>query len=119
MRKIPAVCALIVTALIQVAAARAADLRVITSGAFTPAFAELAPEYERATHVKVSPEFGPSMGTSHNAIPVRMERGEEIDLVIMAAPALADLIQQGKVLVDSRVDLPESKIGMAVRAGAP
>jgi molybdate transport system substrate-binding protein len=59
------------------------------------------------------------MGTTHNAIPIRLDRGEAIDVVIMAAPALANLIKQGKVRADSRVDLVQSKIGMAVRAGAP
>jgi molybdate transport system substrate-binding protein len=39
--------------------------------------------------------------------------------VIMAAPALDDLIKQGKVRAGSRVDLVQSKIGMAVKAGAP
>jgi molybdate transport system substrate-binding protein len=57
------------------------------------------------------------MGTTHNAIPVRLDRGEAIDVVIMAAPALADLIKQGKT-ADSRVDLVQSKIGMAVKAGS-
>lgn len=37
----------------------------------------------------------------------------------MAGPALADLIENGKVVRDSRVDLVQSKIGMAVKAGAP
>ena len=50
---------------------------------------------------------------------MRLERGEAIDVVIMAAPALDDLIKQGKVRADSRVDLVQSKIGMAVKAGAP
>ena len=59
------------------------------------------------------------MGTAHNAIPIRLERGEPIDVVIMAAPALAALIEQGKILAGSRVDLVESSIGMAVKAGAP
>ena len=119
MRRIPAVFAPIFTALIQVTAVHAADLRVITSGTFTAAFADLAPEYERAAHIKISSEFGPSMGTTHNAIPARLERGEDIDVVIMAASALADLIQQGKILTGSRVDLVQSKIGMAVKAGTP
>jgi molybdate transport system substrate-binding protein len=98
---------------------RAAEIKVVTSGAFTAAYLELVPEYEGATHNKLETEFGPSMGTTHNAIPVRLERGEAIDVVIMAAPALADLINQGKVRADSRVDLVRSKIGMAVKAGAP
>jgi molybdate transport system substrate-binding protein len=37
----------------------------------------------------------------------------------MAAPALDVLIKQGKVHAGSRVDLVQSKIGMAVKAGAP
>src|ERR1019366_577939 len=86
---------------------------------FTTAYLELVPEYERATRDKLATEFGPSMGTTHNAIPMRLDRGEAIDVVIMAAPALTDLIRQGKVRADSRVDLVQSKIGMAVKAGAP
>jgi molybdate transport system substrate-binding protein len=102
-----------------VGAARADEIKVVTSGGFTAAYLELVPEYESATHNKLVTEFGPSMGTTHNAIPIRLERGEEIDVVIMAAPALADLIKQGKVRADSRVDLVRSYIGMAVKAGAP
>jgi molybdate transport system substrate-binding protein len=101
------------------AAVRAAEIKVVTSGAFTAAYLELVPEYERATHNKLLTETGPSMGTTHNAIPMRLARGEAIDVVIMAGPALADLIKQGKVRADSRVDLVRSSIGVAVKAGAP
>jgi molybdate transport system substrate-binding protein len=96
----------------------ATEIKVVTSGGFTAAYLELVPEYERLTHNKLATEFGPSMGTTHNAIPIRLDRGETIDVVIMAAPALVDLIKQGKVRADSRVDLVQSKIGMAVKAGA-
>src|SRR5579862_6708220 len=106
-------------ALLGVVAARAAEIKVVTSGAFTAAYLKLVPEFERGTHNQLVTEFGPSMGTTHNAIPMRLDRGEKIDVVIMAAPALADLIKQGKVRANSRVDLVESNIGMAVRAGAP
>src|SRR6185369_7396425 len=106
-------------ALLTVAAARAAEVKVVTSGAFTAAYLKLVPEYERTTHHKLATEFGPSMGTTHNAIPTRLERGEAIDVVIMAAPALDDLIKQGKVRAGSRIDLVRSSIGMAVKAGAP
>jgi molybdate transport system substrate-binding protein len=101
------------------AGARADEIHVVTSGGFTAAYVELVPEYEAATHNKLVTEFGPSMGTTHNAIPVRLARGEAIDVVILAAPALDDLIKQGKVRPGSRVDLVQSKIGMAVKAGAP
>jgi len=99
--------------------ARADEIKVVTSGGFTAAYLELAPEYESATHNKLLTEFGPSMGTTHNAIPVRLDRGEAIDVVIMAGPALDDLIKVGKVRPGSRVDLVNSYIGMAVKAGAP
>src|SRR5579863_10301945 len=105
--------------LVVVTKARADEIKVVTSGGFTAAYLELVPEYEASTHNKLATEFGPSMGTTHNAIPIRLERGEAIDAVIMAGPALADLIKQGKVRADSRVDLVKASIGMAVKAGAP
>ncbi len=107
------------SALLTVATMRAAEIKVVTSGAFTAAYLKLIPEYERATHHKIVTEFGPSMGITHNAIPLRLERREAIDVVIMAAPALADLVKQGKVQPGSPVDLVTSLIGMAVKAGAP
>ncbi|HJZ21343.1 MAG TPA: substrate-binding domain-containing protein, partial [Bradyrhizobium sp.] len=63
--------------------------------------------------------YGPSMGTTVNAIPVRLERGEPADVLIMVGYALDDLIKQGKVWADSRVDLVKSPIGIAVKSGAP
>ena len=96
-----------------------AEISVVTSGGFTAAFLELAPQFERATHHKLITGFGPSMGTTHNAIPMRLGRGEVIDVVILAAPALDRLIAEGKVRPDSRVDLVRSVIAMAVKSGAP
>jgi molybdate transport system substrate-binding protein len=109
----------LICALLATAAVRADEIKVVTSGGFTAAYLELVPAYEGSTHNKLATEFGPSMGTTHNAIPVRLERGEAIDVVIMAGPALDDLIKQGKVREGTRVDLVKSYIGMAVKAGAP
>src|SRR5580704_10129677 len=110
---------LLICAFLTAATRDATQIQVVTSGAFTAAYLELVPAYERATHNKLDTQFGPSMGTTHNAIPVRLDRGEAIDVVIMAAPALDDLILRGKVRAGSRVDLVRSKIAMAVKAGAP
>jgi molybdate transport system substrate-binding protein len=57
------------------------------------------------------------MGTTVNAIPVRLERGEPADVLILVGYALDDLVKQGKAV--SRVDLVNSKIGVAVKAGNP
>jgi molybdate transport system substrate-binding protein len=109
----------LICALLTFAAAPPPEITVVTSGAFTAACMKLAPEYERTTHNKIVTEIGPSMGTTHDAIPMRIERGEPIDVVIMAEPALAALIKQSKVRADSKVDLVRSSIGMAVKTGAP
>ena len=52
------------TALMCAGAARATEIKVVTSGAFTAAYLELVPEYEKATHNKLVTEFGPSLGTT-------------------------------------------------------
>ncbi len=110
---------LVVAALCAARAASADDIRVMTSGAFTAAYLQLVPGFERATGHKVLTTFGGSMGNGPETIPNRRQRGEPADIVIVAAAALDDLIAQGKVVAGSRVDLVRSTISMAVRAGAP
>jgi len=109
----------VVAALWFTGAAGAAEVRVMISGGLSAAYNALVPEFERATGHKVITAYGPSMGTTPNAIPVRLERGEPADVLILVGYALGDLIKQGKVAPDSRVDLLNSKIGVAVKAGAP
>lgn len=107
------------TALLLAGTASAAEVRVMISGGLSAAYNALVPEFERATGHKVITAYGPSMGTTANAIPIRLERGEPADVLILVGYALGDLIKQGKVAPDSRVDLVKSKIGVAVKSGAP
>ena len=95
------------------------DIHVMTSGAFTEAFLQLVPEFERRTGHKVIPAFGASLGNAPDSIPMRLQRGEPADLVILASSALDELIAQGKIARGSRIDLVRSSIGVAVREGAP
>lgn len=97
----------------------AADIKVMISGGMTAAYKVLVTEFETKTGHKVTTSFGPSMGATPQAIPSRLERGELADVVIMVGYALGELVKQGKVVADSRVDLVRSSIGMVVRAGAP
>ncbi len=108
-----------VAALLLTGSAGAADVRVMISGGLTAAYKELVPEFERLTGHKVLTAYGPSMGTTVNAIPIRLERGEPADVLIMVGYALGDLVTKGKVIGDSRVDLVKSPIGIAVKSGAP
>ena len=99
--------------------AGAAEVRVMISGGLTAAHKALVPEFERTTGHKVLTAYGPSMGTTTNAIPVRLERGEPADVLIMVGYALDNLAKEGKVISDSRVELVKSPIGVAVKSGTP
>lgn len=100
-------------------AVAADEIKVMTSGAFTAAYLEVIPEFERVTGNKIVTAYGASMGDAPTSIPSRLQRGEPVDVVILASSALEELIQQGKLVAGSRMDLARSSIGMAVRAGAP
>jgi molybdate transport system substrate-binding protein len=100
------------------AAVHAADIHVMSSGGFTAAYKILGPKFAADTGNTLDTALGPSMGKAPEAIPNRLARGEEADVVIMVGYALDDLIKQGKVMPASRVELADSRIGMSVREGA-
>jgi molybdate transport system substrate-binding protein len=120
--------ALVATALLTLYAASSlvlcnpafgAQVQVMCSGGFAAALRELATEFERDTHHSIVISWGPSMGTTHDAIPVRLARGETADVLIMVRSALDQLAKQGALEPQSEQDLALSKIGVAVRSGAP
>ena len=88
-------------------------IRVMLSAAFKPAYLELVPDFERASAHEVISLWVPSV-----QIMKRLRQGEIVDVVILSAPAIEDLIGRGVLLSGSRVDLATSGIGVAVRAGA-
>src|SRR5436305_11795268 len=98
--------------------AGASEVRVMISGGLATPYKELVPQFERETGNTIITVYGPSVGTTENAIPVRLARGESADVLIMVGDALAEMIAQGKAVKASRVDLVRSPIGIAVRAGA-
>lgn len=106
-------------AILLSATASAAEVRVMISGGLTAAYKALVPEFERATGHKVLTAYGPSMGTTTNAIPVRLERGEAADVLIMVGYALEDLAKKGKVTAGTSIDLVKSPIAVAVKSGTP
>lgn len=91
-----------------------AEVKVMASAAFKEAYLELVPEFERATGHKVVTLWVPSA-----QIMSRLKGGEIVDLVILAAAAIDELIKLGKLAPGSRVDLAKSGVAVAVRAGAP
>jgi molybdate transport system substrate-binding protein len=95
-----------------------AEIKVMTSGAFTAAYLELKPQFERATQNKLI-TLATTMGTGPDYIPTRLQRGEGVDVVVVDDAALDELIKDGKILANSKTRLARSIIGAAVRSGTP
>jgi molybdate transport system substrate-binding protein len=104
--------------LLPASTAAAAEVRVMTSGAFTAAYLALIPRCGDTAGDSVV-TVTTTMGVGSTSIPSRIERREAVDVVILSREGLDDLLERGLVVPGSRVDLARSAIGMAVRAGAP
>ena len=89
-----------------------AEIKVMLSAAFKEAYLELVPQFERATGHKVS-----SLWVASVAMMKRLKGGEIVDIVILSAASLEELIEAG--IIANRYDIARSGVGVAVRAGAP
>jgi molybdate transport system substrate-binding protein len=89
-------------------------LHVISSMATREVLRELARRYAAATSREVITEAAGGVDVAK-----RVERGEPLEVVVLASTAIDKLIAAGKVLAGSRVDLVRSGVAVAVRAGAP
>lgn len=96
-----------------------ADLIVMTSGGYAEALDQLEPQFERETGLSLTIVHGSSAGGATDSIPERLKRGEPADVVILSREGLAILQQQNLVKPGAERNLVRSRIGMAVRAGAP
>ena len=92
----------------------AGAIRIISSMATRQVLADLVAEYRRGSAQEVAVE---SVGGVDAAKRVRC--GEAFDAVVLAASAIEQLIQAGRIVAGSRVDLVKSGVAIAVRAGAP
>jgi molybdate transport system substrate-binding protein len=98
-------------AVVAAGMAQAAELKVLGTPGVREFYAELVPEFERASGHQVATVWAGTVDVMK-----RIGGGETVDLVIVASDSLDELIKLGKVM--SRVDLAKSGIGIAVRAGA-
>jgi molybdate transport system substrate-binding protein len=99
-------------------AAHAQEIQVMSSGGFAAAYKLLEPQFEKDSGAQVNTVWGPSMGTTSGAIPIRLAHGERADVVIMARTELDGLAKRDFVIEGTQIDLAYSRIGMAVKAGA-
>ena len=105
----------IIVAIVQAAPPR--ELRVMSAGATAPAYLQLIPPFEFATTVKVV-TLATATGLGAESIAARIRAGEPVDVVLLASNAMDELVKDGLIRSDSRVDIARSSVGIAVRAGA-
>jgi molybdate transport system substrate-binding protein len=117
--RIPVALLLGLAAVLAVPAPSHAQVKVIISGGFFPAYREVIPEFERTTGIEVSTASGASQGTGPDTIGAMLSRGELADVVIMNRSGLAELLAQGRIVPGTDRNLAQTLTGVAVRAGAP
>jgi molybdate transport system substrate-binding protein len=92
--------------------AAAADLKLLTAGAYKPVALELVPEFEKRTGHKVTVENDTAGGLAR-----RVADGEYFDVVVMPPARMGPLL--GSKLVESSAKvLARVGIGVAVKQGA-
>lgn len=97
----------------MISPAQAADINAFVSTAIKSATDEILPGFERANGHTIHASYAPS-----GALVPRFLHGEPVDIFLTDAPALDELIKQGKI-TGGRVDLVRTGIGIAVKKGAP
>src|SRR5579872_680952 len=108
----------VIAAALALPAESFAQLNVISSGGFAAAYQQIVPQFEKSTGIKVASARGASQGSGPNTIGAQLRRGVPADVVIMSREGLDDLIAEGKIVRGTAVDLAQTPLGLAVRAGA-
>ena len=95
-------------------AVSAADIKVLTAGAFKPVVTEVVAAFEKQSGHKVTVE-----NDTAGALVKRISGGEAFDLVVLTPGALDELTKSGKIAAGSTARLARVAIGVAVKRGAP
>jgi molybdate transport system substrate-binding protein len=93
--------------------AASAEVRVLTAGVMKEVILALIPDFERARGDKVTLD-----NDTAGALSRRIEGGEAVDLAVITASVIDELIGKGK-LAPGRTDLATVGIGVVVKEGAP
>ena len=94
--------------------AKAAEIVLVTTGAVEQIMRDLIPAFQRASgHTVNMNVYGTTLAVS------KIKEGAYADLVLLSPEALGDLAKSGKVVAASITDAFHSRVGVAVRAGAP
>src|SRR5215510_9169834 len=94
--------------------ADAAEIKVLTAGAFKQSLLALLPDFERQSGHKVIIE-----NDTVGALTKRIEGGEVFDIAVLTPRAVDDLIANGKFVAGSRQNLARVGVGVVVKDGTP
>jgi molybdate transport system substrate-binding protein len=100
-------------ALIGAAPAGAAEVKVLTAGAFKQVLLAIVPDYEKQTGNHVTVE-----NDTVGAVVKRIDGGASFDVVIVSPSAVDELAKSGKVAAGTRTDLAKVGVGVVVKEGA-
>ena len=93
---------------------QAAEIKLMSSLGMRVMLTDLIADFERTTGHKVTAAYG-----APGPIKTRIADGEPVDVAVLPAPGLDDLVKQGKIVEDSKVILARSGMGVGIRVGAP
>jgi molybdate transport system substrate-binding protein len=94
--------------------AGAAEVKVLTTGAFREMVLALVPDFETRTGNKVVVDNDTAGGLQK-----RIEGGEAFDVAVITPRVIDDFIAKGKIASGSRVNVASVGVGVMVKAGAP
>lgn len=109
-----ALCLLAVILFGTCAPARAAEIKVLTAGAFKAVLVALAEDFEKQSGHRVVIE-----NDTVGALVKRIDNGAAFDLVVVTPSALDSLSKSGKVVAATTTRLAKVGVGVAVRKDAP
>jgi len=98
----------------QTSFASAAEVKILTAGAFKQVVLALVPDFEKATGNKVVVDNDTAGGLKK-----RIEGGEPFDVAVITPAVIDQLASAGKIAAGSRVNLASVGIGVVVKEGAP
>jgi molybdate transport system substrate-binding protein len=101
-------------AVMAAAPSAAAELKVLTAGAFKEILLELAPGFEKQTGSTVVLD-----NATAGVLARRIEDGEAFDVAVVSPGVIDGLIAKGKIAAGTRVAVARVGVGVVVKAGAP
>jgi len=109
-------CAALVAGALSLAVSvtNAAEVKVLSAGAFKQVVLALVPEFQSQTGNTVTVDNGTT-----GQLKKRIDGGEAFDIVVITPAVIDEMIASGKVAAGSEVKLAGVGIGVVVKEGAP